>query len=1057
MAANEKLDRRATEKKGPRLMNPVVVLKRVCLMVTLALVLFVAGASAAVAAPQIRVSMLAPDHVTPGKTMAMWVNVINVGDEPLAGSLTVRYTFPDGMTVADPLPDNSPGVACVPSGQVDECVIDVTGVPLGRTLTYQTFSDVDAGATGTLIGQVEVSGGGASNAVTVPLSFDTAPIGPFGIDSMEVAFVDNPVWQPRQAGSVPREVDTAAEVRSEAIANFNFPSLTVVSPTESFRDVVAHVPAGMVGYPPSTPARCTSAQLQQPSPSAQVPACPRDSQIGLALVNGKDTVPVYNLFAPHGAPAMFGFYYQGLIVNLKARVRPSDYGIDIVTNKAPSSVPISKFEVQLWGVPADSSHDTVRADCTFGVFGANGTLCPTDAPRVAFLRTPTSCAGPLPWSVDINSYQHPDFFHHAATASPAMTGCELNPFNPTLSLAPSTLAPHAPAGVDTTVSMAQDFGPNGLAPADIRRVNVALPEGLSINPSSADGLQACTDAQLRLHQDGPATCPDASKLGTVTVNTPLLDHPIGGSVFLRTQNSDDPTSGELFRIAIEVRSDDDGIAIRLPGALRADPSTGQLTATFDTLPQLPFDSMDLHFKTGPRAPLATPSTCGMHTTNVEFTGWNDKVANTSSSFETTGCEAPRFAPTLRAGVENPTAGESSPLHVRLTRSDDDGEFASVSIDTPKGLLGRIKDADQCTSTVAETGDCPAGSLIGHATVGAGVGSNPFFLDTGRVYLTGPYKGAPYGLAVVVDAIAGPFDLGRVVVRQAIHVDPTTAQLRVVSDSFPTILKGVPLRIRTVRVAVDKPGFIVSPTSCTEKKVAATVQSTTGAKADVSSRFQVGDCSRLAFTPRLGLRLTGRKQTRTGKHPGVRAVVRQAKGQANIGRAAVTLPSALALDPANARALCEYEDGTKPDLEDHCPKGSVVGRARAKTPLLDHPLAGDVYFVKNIRIDKNTGNKIRTLPMLIVALRGEIAINLKGTSNVRGGRLVNTFNQVPDAPVTQFNLNINGGNNGILVVTDSARGPLNICAARQTANIKMAGQNAKRANFRVHVKTPCKKR
>jgi hypothetical protein len=217
---------------------------------------------------------------------------------------------------------------------------------------------------------------------------------------------------------------------------------------------------------------------------------------------------------------------------------------------------------------------------------------------------------------------------------------------------------------------------------------------------------------------------------------------------------------------------------------------------------------------------------------------------------------------------------------------------------------------------------------------------------------------------------------------------------------------------------------------------------------------MSDCTKLAFTPRLGLRLTGRRQTRTGKHPGVKATVRQARGQANIGRAAVTLPGSLALDPANARALCEYEDGTKPDLEDHCPKGSIVGRARAKTPLLDHPLVGDVYFVKNIRIDKNTGNKIRTLPMLIVALRGEIAINLKGTSNVRGGRLVNTFASVPDAPVTRFNLNIKGGSNGILVVTDSTRGHLNICTRRQTANVKMRGQNAKRANFSVRVKTPC---
>jgi hypothetical protein len=937
--------------------------------------------------------------------------------------------------------------------------MDVTGTPLGRTLNYQTITSVDAGATGTLTGQIEVSGGGATNSVTVPLSFDAAPIGPFGINSLDVAIADNPNWQPAQAGSVPPDVATGFEILSEAQSNFDFAGFAVVSPTESLRDAVVHVPTGMVGYPAATPALCTSAQLQQPATGgAQVPACPRDSQIGLALVNGKDFAPVYNLVAPKGAPAMFGFFYQGLIVNLKARVRPTDYGIDIVTSKAPSSVPIPKFEVQLWGVPADSSHDLVRADCTEGLYGATGNLCPSSAPRVPFLRTPTSCGGLLPWSIDLNTYQHPDLFHHADTTSPGPTGCELNPFDPTLTLTPSTLAPHAPAGVDATVAMPQDFGPNGLAPADVRRVTVTLPDGLTLNPSSADGLQACADSDLRLHREGPAVCPDASKLGTVTVNTPLLDHPVGGSVFLRSQNSDDPLSGELFRIAIEIRSDLDGIAIRLPGSIKADPNTGQLTTVFDVLPQLPFESMRLHFKTGTRAPLATPENCGTHTTQVQFVSWGDKTVNSSSSFDTTGCKAPQFEPTLRAGVENPVAGSSSPFRVAFGRTDDDKEFGSVSIDTPKGLLGRIKDADQCASAVAETGDCPAGSLIGHATVGAGVGSNPFFLDTGRVYLTGPYKGAPYGLAVVVDAVAGPFDLGRVVVRSAIHVDPTTAQLTVVSDRFPMILKGVPLRIRSVRVAIDKPGFVINPTNCAEKTVAATVQSTTGATADVSSRFQVGDCTRLAFTPRLGLRLTGRKQTRTGKHPGVKAVVRQAKGQANIGRAAVTLPPALALDPANARALCEYEDGTKPDLENHCPKGSIVGRARAKTPLLKRPLVGDVYFVKNVRIDKNTGNKIRTLPMLIVALRGEIAINLKGTSNVdRAGRLINTFASVPDAPVTRFNLNIKGGSNGILVVTDSARGHLNICTRRQTANVRMAGQNTKRANFRVRVKTPCKKR
>ena len=1027
-------------------MRSVRVLKRLCWSLVLAVLLAAGVVGSAAAAPVIRVSMLAPDHVTPGRSLVMWVSVINVGDEAFSGNLTIRYTFPVEVAMSDPFGEESPGATCTPSGQVNECVIDVTGVPLGRTLVYRTTTSVDPGASGTLPAQVEVSGGGASDSVIVPLAFNTAPIGPFDVNSFDVAIRDNlrgdPVVQAPQAGGVPVEIDTGAELRSQAFANFDFPNFGGVSPPESFRDVVVHVPPGFIGYPTKTPIRCTSAQLAEQSTVAQVPVCPRDSQIGLALVNGKDSVPVYNLVPPRGAPAEFGFYYQGLIVNLRAKVRSSDYGIDIITSKAPSSAPISKFEVQLWGVPTASAYDLVRAECTFGLFGATGNSCASIAPREPFLRMPTSCDSSLLWGMDINTYQHPEKFIHRETITDAPRDCDLNPFDPSLTLVPSTLAPHASSGVDTVVSMPQVFGPNGIAPADIRRVSVLLPEGLTINPSGADGLTGCTDSDLKLRQDGAATCDPASKIGTVTVRTPLLDHPIGGSVFLRTQNSDNPESGELFRLAIELRSDDDGVDIKLPGSIRANPirnsaRSGQLTTVFDGLPQLPFDAMTLHFKTGPRAPLATPSTCGVKTTQVDFLSWGGRPFQSTSSFVVGGCKAPQFSPTWRAGIENPVAGSSSPFHVALGRSDDDQEFASLSVDTPKGLLARVKDAQQCSNEAANAGNCPAASLIGHAKVGAGIGSNPFFVTNGRVYLTSSYRGAPYGLAVAVDAVAGPFNLGTVVVRQAIKVDQRTAQLTVVSDEFPTIQKGVPLHIRSVRVAVDKRRFMVAPTNCAKQQVAGTVTSVEGRTVSLRSPFQVANCKNLKFAPRLSLSVGGRRHTRRGNSTPFKAVLTQTPGQSNLRSVSVALPQTLAaLLPVVNRActLAEYQAG-------RCAKAQA-GSAVAQTPLLKDPLTGGAFFVRHPG---------RGLPDLMVRLRGDIALDLVGRVSIPGGtRLATNFDTIPDAPVSKFTLNIVAGSHGPLGVST------NLCSRRglrSPANVKMIGQNGAviTQNKRLHIR------
>jgi hypothetical protein len=333
-------------------------------------------------------------------------------------------------------------------------------------------------------------------------------------------------------------------------------------------------------------------------------------------------------------------------------------------------------------------------------------------------------------------------------------------------------------------------------------------------------------------------------------------------------------------------------------------------------------------------------------------------------------------------------------------------------------------------------------------------------EKGEVFLTEGYKGGAYGLAVKIRPIAGPFrgsmELSPIVVRQAIHVDPKTAQVTATSDPFPLIHHGVPLRVREVTVMVNRGGFMLNPSDCESKQIAATISSDQGTNAGLANGFRAANCKDLAFKPKLALRLTGKKQVKTGKHPGIRAVVTQnGIPEAGIRKAEVRLPKSLALDVDNAQALCEFADGTKPNLENHCPKGSIVGRSRAASPLLNRPLTGNVYFVKNVRKDPRTGNTIRTLPMIVVALRGEIAINLVGESNVKKGKLVNTFDDVPDAPISKFNLNINGGKNGIIAVTRTRRAIINLCnSGRQIAEADIDGHNGRRHDRDIRIKTPC---
>ncbi len=872
------------------------------------------------------------------------------------------------------------------------------------------------------------------------------------------------------------------------------------------RDARVVLPPGLVGNPTAVPA-CSSA-LRIPSNTQAFALegfepnafCGINTIVGtadIAVVMPTGAVerfvgPVFNLEPPPGVPAQFGFSFFDQKAILDASVRSDgDYGITVTTRNANQAKGVVASTVTLWGVPADHSNDSRRCmalsgattqsvpegdplpvcDPFAGFFGRPW-LAPSAANMapVAFLTNPTACTPPgvgLETTLRVDSWNPasaPDqasFISHLPPGLPAPPedwgapqgpdGCDKVPFDPSFEARADAKKADSPTGLSVALSIPPGglSNPVGLSQGHLKRATVTLPDGWSVSPSSADGLVGCSDAQSSVGTLMGAQCPEASKIGTVEATTPLLKEKLEGGVYIGTQESDDPLSGQMFRLFLALNSEERGVRVKLPGQVRIDPTTGKVETTFDNNPQVPVSQISLRLKTGPRAPLATPLDCGTKTATATLESWSGAVVSRTSDLTVDCPGASPLAPAFRAGVTVPFAGRHTSFGLRVERPDGQQIMNGVVLRMPTGLLATLKGVPRCPDAAAGAGTCPERSRIGTATVGAGPGTNPFFLQ-GGIYLTGRYKNGPFGLAVAVRAKAGPFDLGTVVVRQQLLVDPVDAHVTVVSDPLPTILKGVPIRLRSLNVDVDRKDFILNPTSCTQKTIRAAFGAPDGSLFGASSPFGASNCAALPLKPKLKLALTGKRQTSDGKHPGVKAVVSQRRGDANLKRVQVRLPLSLALDPDNAQALCEFKDGTKPDPV--CPKGSVVGRAVARTPLLDQPLSGPVYFVKNVRIDSRTGRSIRTLPMLVIPLRGEngIRLNLKGTSNVSKAHLVNTFAAIPDAPVSRFDLTLNGGRNGILAING------NLCRKQQIANIQIDGQNNKRADRNATITTPCAK-
>jgi hypothetical protein len=863
------------------------------------------------------------------------------------------------------------------------------------------------------------------------------PFATFGIQAFSFEALDKEGNPYTQAGGHPYEWKTSFRLNT-TITHGGEAELEASD--ANFRDVETELPVGLIASGTATP-RCTRYTMT-------IDQCSTATQVGEIEVEDSDRVRlnrgIYNLVPANGTPVELGAVIHNVgLVYIDGNVRTGgDYGATAKVLSASELDNIIEARVTLWGVPADPSHDSDRVCPVPGLETTPGEReCSPGGQLIPLLTNPTTCPGtPLTAILRMDSWQRPNQFVTSSTQIPATTGCSALDFTPSITITPDTSVADSPSGLDVDLTVPQNETPLGLATSTLENTTVALPPGVSVSPSAANGLEACSEAQIGLHTEAAAQCPNGSKIGTVEITSPLIpDHLIGG-VYVARQGEN--PFGSL--LAMYIAAEADGARVKLAGHIVADPVTGQLTTTFTETPQIPFNDFKLNLFGGRHGALATPNTCGAPNTNVSLAPW-DGLAPTKFELPfmtTTGC-VNGFTPAFEAGTVSAQAGAYAPFTLSFSRGDSEENFAGATVTLPPGLIGKIAGVAQCSdaqlaaaaakSGVAEQASpsCPAGSLIGTVQTTAGPGPSPVSVS-GKAYLTGPYKGGPYGIAVVVPAVAGPYDLGTVVIRQSLRIDRSDAHVTDISDPFPTILQGVPLRIKSVNVTLDRPGFTFNPTNCEAKTINATLQSTGGAKAGVSSHFQAANCATLKFAPKFSASTAGKASKANGASLDVK--VGYPTGPegtyANIKAVKVDLPKQLpsrltTLQKACLAATFEANPAS-------CPKASNVGTATATTPVLNVPLIGPAYIVSH-------GGE--AFPDLEIVLQGEnVTLVLVGNTQIKNGITSSTFKTVPDAPVSSFELKLPTGPFSILGANVPQSKKYNLCGQSLPMPTQITAQN-----------------
>jgi hypothetical protein len=869
-------------------------------------------------------------------------------------------------------------------------------------------------------------------SATQTLVVSSAPV-ESGVEKYELIASNEDGSPDRQAGSHPFSLTTTLDLKRSAVAPYQ-PALP--------KDVVVRLPPGLVGNPTPFP-QCSAGAFYHMVGAEN--ECPKKTALGVAVVTVRFPehqanevvtlpVPVFNLKPAVGEPARFGFLVLGKVpVILDTSVRTGEgYGVTVSSENTSQTASFFGAQVTLWGVPGDPRHDRARGwSClSGGLLGKpEGSCAPLgEATPPPFLALPTSCTGPLQTSVLTDSWAQAGTFTAPleAVSEPSLNGCNRLPFSPSISVAPDGQAASAPTGLTVDVHVPQDLtlNPNGLAEADVKNTTVALPEGVALDDSAADGLQACSEAQIGLDEHTAALCPEASKVGTVEITTPLLPNPLTGAAYLATQ--DQNPFGSLVAMYIVAQDPVSGTLVKVAGEVTPNPVTGQLVSTFDNTPQLPFEDLRLHFFGGSRAPLATPAKCGAYTTTASFAPWSGNAeVPASSEFDITsgpnggpcpGVSLP-FAPSLAGGTTNVAAGNFTPFTMTMSREDGNQQLQGIQLHMPPGLLGMLSSVTPCEEAQANAGACGEASKIGETIVSVGVGGTPYTVSGGRVYITGPYHGAPYGLAIEEPAKAGPFDLENtklyhppcdcLVVRARIEVNPVTAALTVTAnsggeeDAIPTILEGIPLEIKHVNVTINRGDFTFNPTDCDPLSMTGTLSSAEGASASLSVPFQVTNCAALAFKPKFAAstkahntRTAGASLTTTVTYPSTPQGT-----EADIAKVKVSLPARLPARLTTLQKACP--EATFAANRANCPSASKIGTATTYTPVLPTPLSGPAYFVSH------GGARY---PELVIVLTGDnVTVDLHGETAIsKQGALISTFNAVPDAPFSKFELTLPEG-------------------------------------------------
>jgi hypothetical protein len=1058
-----------------------------------------------------------PSNVPPGGEATVVLTALNLGDGQATGAPTLTESFPEEFSVQNVelyvlsveqgkselanIPEKGFGEPpegggppfCEHTTGLAQCKVTLAtlagfGFNRGEAV-LNPYEDVEmrvrvknegVAASGAQMSG-EVTGGQAPKAqISQPLPV-TAAAPTFGVEHFSLVPEEEGGGVDVQAGSHPFQLTNTLSLNEGA---------DQTKPLAMPRDLAIKLPPGLIGKA-NTLAQCSDAQLTADGEeeggvgvAATVNKCPADSMVGVASLTFDEpnlggvttnSVPVFNMVPQKGEPARFGFEVVQAPVVLDTSVRTgSDYGVTVSTHNITEVASFISSTVTFWGVPGDERHDASRGWPCFitGKWYTTGANPPcvhaSQSQPPPLLSMPSSCALPFTASVEGFSWATPeqpqalplahteyslqDEFGRAL----GLSGCKQLSFAPSIEAQPDVQSASSPTGLSVHVRVPQEvnLGANGLSSASIKDTTVTLPEGVHLNPSGADGLEACAESQIGFSSvagDGtdlftPSLpepfCPNASKIGTVEFKVPVIADPLKGFVYLATQNEN--PFGSLIAMYVVAEDPVSGVLLKLAGEVSLS-DTGQVTTTFRNSPQAPLEEATFSFFGGARAPLTTPARCGPYTTQASFTPWSESApVNASSTFNiTTGpnggpCQDPLpFAPTLAAGTTNIQAGAFSPLTTTISREDGNQDIQTVQLHMPPGLSGILAGIPLCPEAQANAGTCSQASEIGKTIVSVGLGGDPFSVTGGQVFLTEKYKGAPFGLSIVNPAKAGPFDLGKVIVRAKIEVDPHTAELTVTTDQIPHILDGIPLQIKHVNVTIDRPGFTFNPTNCSALKLTGSIGSVEGASSPVQTPFQITNCATLKFTPKFSVS-TG---AHTSKANGASLTARlsepseQFGSQANIAKVKVELPKQLPSRLTTLQKAC-----TNAQFEANpagCPAASNIGHARVITPLLPVPLEGPAIFVSH-------GGE--AFPSLTMVLQGYgVTVDLVGTTFIsKAGVTSTTFKTVPDVPFNTFELTLPTGKYSALTALG------NVCNESLTMPSEFVAQNGMTLHQNTHV-------